>query len=128
MAIHWDWNRKQGEVFIKEDGKTYKCNLYLGNCLLVAIHEYKDANTGKDMYNIVAWVNDLKHLKNCLGLTNGWNDNIFKSWKKVRINTYWWENNSHLKRYDVSMIQALTQAGIKVEFYRKIEFCHKEVK
>lgn len=126
MPVTWSWKRKHGEVFIKQDTgrgiKTFKCNLYFGNCLGVIIYEFKDPETKKDKYQFVSFFNDITHLKNCLGQTKDYKENIlvdrFDKYVKVRINTFWWKD-SYTRKEDMKMIEAFSKGGIKVELYYK---------
>lgn len=111
MAVNWDWNYKKGEITLKRKG-NFKINIYCGNCSGALIYDFKDEN-GKEMYQFYGFWNDLKHLKNCLGLSGAHKgDNIYKDeFKKVKLNVYYSEC--------LKMAELFTQAGIKVELYYK---------
>lgn len=115
MAINWNWNKKHGEVYIRSNEKTYKCNAYFGNCMLIVVYEFKDTETGKDKYQFVTFLNDINHLKSRI------RNNDLKEFKKVRINTFWWDKYSSVRKEDIDMISVLTQGGVKVELYYKRE-------
>ncbi len=65
MAIQWKWDEKCGEAtFRREDGYTYNVNLYVGNCFLIMINEYKE--DGKDKYYLSSFFIDAEHMERCL--------------------------------------------------------------
>ena len=118
MAVNWYWKYKMGTLFFRcklgnetnNEVVKYKINIYGGNCLGALIHDYKDEETKKDMYQFYSFWNDEKHLKKCLGLVKGY-DNLYKDVVKVKLNTYY---------KDMCKIAPLfAKVGIKVELYYK---------
>ena len=115
MAVNWSWKHKKGVLTWKTlNGNKAKVNLYSANCLGALIHDYKDEETKKDMYQFVGFWNDEQHLKRCLGLTRDLNgrENIYKDViLKVKLNTYYkdWKN----------IAPHFAKVGIKVELYYK---------
>lgn len=85
MSLRWDWNDKMGEVEYDRITGSYKCNIYQGNALMIIIYEDEKDNT----YTLLNFYVDEAHLKNCLGLTKGYNDNILENRgiTKLRLNT-----------------------------------------
>lgn len=76
MAITWKWDEKCGEAtFRREDGYTYNVNLYVGNCFLIMINEYKE--DGKDKYALSSFFIDAGHMERCL------KDNIFSGYETL---------------------------------------------
>lgn len=122
MSVNWDWNAKKGEVIWKgvkknpKVGVKLKWNIYHANCLCAIIREFKE--DGKDMYQFITWFSDIEHLKNVLGLTKKYKDNIFKDylhkdyWKleKVRLDISYDDS--------IKMAKYIAQSGIKVELYK----------
>lgn len=73
MALNWQWNDKMGEVLYKDGSKQ---NLYEGNALMIALHEYEE--NGEKYYSLTWFADDKTHLKNMLGLSRNYsNENRF---------------------------------------------------
>lgn len=70
MAVRWNWKDKMGKFTMKnvnpltKETTKYKVNIYQGNCLAVFIYEFKDKDTGKDMYNFYGFLSDKRHAEN----------------------------------------------------------------
>lgn len=65
MAITWKWDEKCGEATFKsKSGYTYNVDLYVGNCFLIMINEYKES--GKDRYSLSSFFVDADHMERCL--------------------------------------------------------------
>lgn len=113
MAVNWNWKDKRGEVIIKNelDDKKYKINIYIGNCLMVWIYDYKDEETKKNMYQFYSYFLDYNHLKNCLGMSKNYKDNILKNVCKIKLNTYYKDS--------LKIAALFAKSGIKVELYYK---------
>lgn len=76
MAITWKWEEKCGEAtFRREDGYTYNVDLYVGNCFLIMIHEFKE--NGVDRYTLSSFFVDDSHMERCL------KDNIFTGYDRL---------------------------------------------
>ena len=76
MAIQWEWSEKCGEAtFRRETGFTYTSNLYVGNCFLIMINEWKE--DGKDKYALSSFFVDSDHMERCL------KNNIFTEYDKL---------------------------------------------
>lgn len=98
MSLNWEWKEKCGTITCKEYREDFGAwipftiTLYKGNAFLIMLHEYKDENTGEDMYNMYGFFADKEHAKNCLGLNKkqGYGNNIYQTdWRrfsKLRIN------------------------------------------
>ncbi len=119
--VNWNWKEKMGVMYIIQPNTEigdfkFKVNIYNGNCLGVLIYDYKNEETKKDMYRFWGFWNNLEHLKNCLGLTKGYNDNIYidegvQSVLKIKLNTYY--------KNCLKIAECFAKAGIKVELYYK---------
>lgn len=104
MSVNWNWENKVGTLEIADpcgSDKTFVLNLYQGNAMLIAVHEYKNEQ-GRDMYTLYMFFNDEKHLKNVLGMNKkgGFSANMLKDdgWLKIRINTKkWWPKGCSMK-------------------------------
>lgn len=70
MALTWNWSDKVG-TWTTPQGQKY--NLYCGNAYLIVLHEHED------LYDLVTFWADAEHMKNCLGLSSGY-DNIYQDW------------------------------------------------
>jgi hypothetical protein len=112
MAVNWNWNKKIGvATMLNHDGKKNKLNIYEANCLGALIYEFKDEN-GKAMYQFYGFWNDIKHLKNCLGLSREYKNNLYKGvMLKIKLNTFYKDS--------VKMAGLFAKANIKVELYYK---------
>lgn len=89
MSLNWQWNDKMGElVNIGVDGKEYTHPIYQGNCLMIITSEWVDEATGKKLYSLCNFFSNLDHLKNCLGTSKDYTDNIVAgwNWKEIRLN------------------------------------------
>lgn len=120
MSVNWNWSDKCGEVTLKqmhpgEEDKEFTISLYNGNCMVVMLHEFKDRETGEDMYNFFSFFSDKEHAKNCLGLSKGTN-NIFctdyQKFTKIRL-------NKKKCRYFKDLVALFAQAfdNIEIEVY-----------
>lgn len=105
MSLNWEWNEKCGEITLEQyrhdigEMKQFPITLYKGNAFLIMLHEYKDEESGEDMYNMFGFFLDKDHAKNCLGLNKkrGYGNNIYQTdyqkITKLRINKakypYW---------------------------------------
>ena len=76
MALTWTWENKSGEaIFMNETDEGFKefaVSLYEGNAYLIFIYEYKDKDTGDDMYNLQGFFTEKTHMKRCLGIDKKW--------------------------------------------------------
>ena len=117
MAVNWLWKNKMGEITIKmtniEGEKIYKRNLYAANCLFVAISEWKDEKSEKDMYSVIYFIADLAHLRRCLGLSrnhDGTKEDMYKDcFVSMRLNTFFKESTK--------IASLFTKAGHEVTLY-----------
>lgn len=125
MSVNWKWEDKIGEVFIEQEKEkgvkhSFKLDMYTGNCLAIVLYNYKvkDNDNGNmvEKYSLYCWFSDMKHLKNCLGLSNQYKDNVLTEIKKVRLNTYYL--NDRVPEL-LKMAYLFTKANIKVELFYK---------
>lgn len=120
MSVNWNWDDKCGELTLtqkQEDESWRECTIsvYNGNCMVVMLYEYKDKDTGEDMYNFWSFFSDKAHAKNCLGLTKGhYNifDKPYEKITKVRL-------NKSKCRYYKDLVALFSQAfdNITIEVY-----------
>lgn len=120
MSVNWNWDDKCGEVTVKqmhpkESDREFTISLYNGNCMVVMLYEYKDKETGEDMYNFFSFFSDKDHAKNCLGLLKGANnifDTDYQKFTKVRL-------NKKKCRYFKDLVALFAQAfdNITIEVY-----------
>ena len=72
MALTWMWENQCGyAAFMNktENGfEEFTVNLYEGNAYLIFIYEYKDKETGDNMYNLQGFFADKQHMKKSLGI------------------------------------------------------------
>lgn len=112
MSVSWLWKDKMGSVQWTEHGATCTVDIYDGNCLCVFIHRYICGD--RKMYDFYGFINNLDHLKNCIGITKG-QDNMYRDiWSNIKLNTYY--------KQSLKMAKWLTKAGFTVTlYYRKPE-------
>ena len=85
MSVNWDWKDKIGTIEWTEYGRDYVINVYKGNCLCVFTHNY--AEDGKKLYDFYGFMNDVEHLKRCIGLAKDYEGNFHNIYKDI------WKNN-----------------------------------
>lgn len=115
--LRWLWKNKMGELVIKmktnEGEKTYKRNIYAGNCLFIVMSEWHDKETDKDMYDINYFILDTEHLDKCLGLKRnheGKKEDMYKDeFVSMRLNTFFKES--------VTIAKHFAKAGHEVTLY-----------
>ncbi len=83
MSVNWNWDDRFGTMYMKqmhegEEDREVEVSLYNGNCMMVMLHEFKDKDSGEDMYDFWGFFCDKEHAKNCLGLARGHN-NIYNT-------------------------------------------------
>ena len=64
MALRWDWDKKIGQLDIRQDGREFKINVYKGNALAIFINEWKDEK-GVERYSMYNFFCDKEHFRNC---------------------------------------------------------------
>lgn len=123
MALQWHWDKKIGEaVFdglcLNDPTKEAIINLYEGNALLIMINEYKDKETGNDMYDLFGFFSDKTHMNRCLGLVKGY-DNIYARHGRLKKISF---NKAKSKNYN-QIIPALIEAfdDIEIKIYTEGE-------
>lgn len=118
MAVNWSWSERLGTMNFsqKHDEEVYKytLNMYSGNCLAAIIYEFKDQETGKDMYQFNTFWNDIDHLKNCLGLSKDFKTDLYDDESNhldlIKLNTYY-------EKDALNIAKLFSKAGHKVELY-----------
>lgn len=125
MALTWTWKDKYGEMISEFRNPTTgevverKVDLYVGNCLMVAIYNYEE--NGKKMYSLDSFFVDNDHAKRCLGLDkkygkdNMYDDGISKV-VKLRIDKSKYSKAEKLIGLFVKAFDELT-----VELYKEEE-------
>lgn len=119
MSIIWKWNEKCGEAtFRREDGYTYNVDLYVGNCFLIMIHEFKE--NGVDRYTLSSFFADDSHMERCL------KDNIFTGYETLTSITI---NKAKCRNYK-KIVELLTtyMDDIDISVYKDGEYTWKEYK
>lgn len=119
MAIEWEWSEKCGEAtFRRETGFTYTSNLYVGNCFLIMINEWKE--DGKDKYALNSFFVDSQHMERCL--KNG----IFTEYDKLVSITI---NKAKCRNYKkIVALLAEYMDDIDISVYKDGEYTWKEYK
>jgi len=118
MALQWYWDKKVGEavfdnVYLSDPTKELTINLYEGNALLIMINEYKDKETGKDMYDMFGFFCDKQHMNNCLGLTKG-HENIYARNGRLKRISFNKAKSRNYNQIIPALIKAFDDIEIKV--------------
>lgn len=107
MALRWDWNKKIGELQIKQDEKEFTINVYQGNALAIFISEWKDSE-GVEKYSMYNFFCDKEHFRNC---TKDKTWNYAEEWVKLTLwevpNDFW------------VILKDLAKRGVTIEIRRK---------
>ena len=101
MALHWEWNDRIGEV---TDERGYTSNIYRGNSFMIACHQWEE--NGEKYYSLAWFFADKAHLKNCLGLTKGY-EPINYDWVSFRLDTKYKET--------AEFVAAVAKAKLKLK-------------
>ena len=119
MSVNWNWKELKGEITFKNDRGRFKVKIYNANCLGALIYEFKDKETKEDKYTFFGFWSDLNHLKNILGLSKKYQDNVYLNLNgnygnivsKIKLNTYY-------KDWD-KIAKLFTLCDIRVSLYYK---------
>ena len=126
MAYTWDWKEKCGEITFSqmyrgEEYREFTVNLYQGNGLMIMLYEWKDKETGDDMYNVWNLFTDKEHMQRCLGIKKGYKcENLFNDdhcrFLKLRL-------NKAKNRYWKDIVTAFATAfdDLTIELYSEAE-------
>jgi len=117
MALQWSFKEKCGEVTMRNsEGQEWALSLYEGNALLIMLHEYEQ-DSGS-YYNLAGFFADKTHMKRCLGLEKGYEENIYNTdasrITKLRLN----KAKSHYVR-DIVTSFAKAFDNITIEIYKE---------
>lgn len=119
MAIEWKWSAKCGEAtFRREDGYTYNVNLYVGNCFLIMVYEYKD--DGREKYNLSSFFVNEEHMERCL------KNNIFSEYETLTAITI---NKAKCRNYK-KIVALLTEYmdDVEISVYKDGDYTWRESK
>lgn len=107
--LHWYYNYRIGDIYVKCNNKVCRVNIFGGNALCIFTYWYKDDKTGKTMEQMLNFYVDEQHIKN-----------ILKKYKRlepvdditsIRLNLYYKEASILLKYF--------VKEGYKVTCYYK---------
>lgn len=118
MAITWNWNEKCGEATFRQEDGTYNINLYVGNCFLIMIHEFKE--DGVDKYMLYSFFCDEEHMERCL------KDNIFSGYETLTSITINKAKCRNYKKIVTLLVEYLD--GVDISVYTEGEYTWKERK
>ena len=89
MALRWNWDKKIGQLDIRQDEREFKIDVYKGNALAIFINEWKDEK-GVERYSMYNFFCDKEHFKNC---TKDKTWNYASEWIKLTLwevpNDFW---------------------------------------
>ena len=117
MALTWNWEDKFAEATYSiknEDGTTteYTCNWYDGNAWMIETYEEGDT------YTVPSFWCDESHMKDCLGLSKGHEDNMYSgelnNTRIIKV-TIWRDKTPHFKKIAAALTAAVFPEGITIE-------------
>ncbi len=89
MALRWDWNKKIGQLHIRQGEKDFSIDVYKGNALAIFINEWTN-DEGKNVWMMYNFFCDKEHFKNC---TKDKTWNYAEEWVKLILwevpNDFW---------------------------------------
>ena len=107
MALRWDWNKKIGQLHIRQGEKDFNIDVYRGNALAIFINEWKNEE-GKDVWMMYNFFCDKEHFRNC---TQDKDWNYAEEWVRLTLwevpNDFW------------IIIKDLAKRGVTIEIRRK---------
>ena len=103
MALNWDWNKKIGELLIKQNEKEFTISIYQGNALAIFLHEYVN-DEGNEVYSMYQFFCDKDHFNRC---TKDKTWDYAEDWVKVTL----WNVPSDLW----VMLKDLQKRGVNIE-------------
>ena len=103
MALNWDWNKKIGELLIKQNEKEFTISIYQGNALAIFLHEYVN-DEGKEVYSMYQFFCDKDHFNRCVK-DKTWD--YAEDWIKITL----WNVPSDLW----VMLKDLEKRGVNIE-------------
>lgn len=102
--LHWDWKDKVGEATFKNGQKV---TLYTGNAWLIALVEYE----GTDEYTMSWFFVDKEHMRNCLGLSKGHDENILADLTVLRLS----KSAPHFAEIVAAFAKAFDELTIEIQ-------------
>ena len=103
MALKWDWDKKIGELLIRQDEKEFTMSIYKGNALAIFLHEYTN-EVGQEVYTMYNFFCDKTHFTNC---TKDKSWNYAEEWVKITL----WEVPSDFW----IILKDLHKRGVEIE-------------
>lgn len=103
MALNWNWDKKIGELLIKQNEKEFTISIYQGNALAIFLHEYVN-DEGKEVYSMYQFFCDKDHFNRC---TKGKTWDYAEDWVKITL----WNVPSDLW----VMLKDLQMRGVNIE-------------
>lgn len=118
MALQWHWDKKIGKavfdgLYLNDPTKEVTINLYEGNALLIMINEYKNKETGNDMYDLFGFFSDKTHMNKCLGLEKGYT-NIYTSNGRLKKISFNKAKSKNYKQIIPALVEAFDDIEIKI--------------
>lgn len=114
MAIYWDFKNVIGETIVEQDNQQFNITVYEGtNCLAVLLYHFVDEEDNQEKYTLINFFLDLTHLKNQLGLTKKFKDNLLSKFKKFQL--------LMTNKTAVKIANQLIKAGIEVELVKSLK-------
>ncbi len=108
MSLNWSFDHPAGLWTITPDIKpSYTLHLYCGNAYLIVLNETETE------YNLVTFWVDKEHMRNCLGLTKGY-DNIYQDWEGSHIFLYE-DNLPHARQIADALFRTFENITVTVQ-------------
>lgn len=115
MSLNWNfdkpaglWTIPAGVPGMDTKKKETTFNLYCGNAYLIVLSETKEE------YNLVTFWCDKDHMKNCLGLSRGYRQNIYTDWEGSHIFLYE-DNCPHARQIADALFRAFDNITVTIQ-------------
>lgn len=118
--LTWNWKQKVGHFIVEQrlanhEEVQFEITMYKGNCLCVNVWKCSN-DKDEDKYAIFDYWCDMKHLKNCLGLSKGFKKNLYgdvnNKMLEIHLNIYFKEM--------LKVAELFAKIGVKVVLYYEV--------
>lgn len=103
MSLNWNFNHRAGVIFLPS-GQMLTC--YQGNAYLIMLNETPDH------YTLVSFWADAEHMRNCLGLSRGFN-NIYGDWSGAKW-VFYKDNCKNASKIAEALVRAFDAVEVQL--------------
>lgn len=104
MSLQYDTRKEMGQIEMPaKDGGYCDCKILGGNALAIIVTEVDN------WCYLAGFFGDEEHLYRCLGLKEGYTQDLYDGSKNIRLNTYYKES--------ITLLKAFNKAGHEVTTY-----------